>query len=123
MGARTWLDARKVAETVANSTLVKCSWNGNDPNWGRIMDAIGYSRASVREEMIDIYFNGICACEHGMAADTPLTELQRVVSKGSFSITINLNLGEANHTVYASDLSPEYVDFNRREYALGTPLK
>lgn len=124
-GARTYLDARKVAEAVANSTLVKCSWNGSDPNWGRVMDAVGYSRAKVREEMIDIYFDGVLACQHGIAADTPLSQLQKLASKDSFRVLINLNSGDAEHTVYTSDLSPEYVEFNRAEYALGraTPGK
>ncbi|MEM7147578.1 MAG: bifunctional glutamate N-acetyltransferase/amino-acid acetyltransferase ArgJ [Verrucomicrobiota bacterium] len=117
-GARTFADARKVAESVANSTLVKCSWNGNDPNWGRIIDAIGYSGADVQEDMVDIGFNGMTACSHGMAADTPVKQLERAVSKESFSVSINLNLGNADYTAYTSDLSPEYVDFNRAEYAV-----
>ena len=48
-------DARRAAEAVANSSLVKCAWFGGDPNWGRIMDAIGYSGAKMREELVDIY--------------------------------------------------------------------
>ena len=60
-GAATYQDARKAAEAVANSTLVKCAWYGEDPNWGRVMDAVGYSSAKVREEMIDIFFNGAIA--------------------------------------------------------------
>jgi glutamate N-acetyltransferase/amino-acid N-acetyltransferase len=118
LGARTWADARKVADAVSNSTLVKCSWNGNDPNWGRVIDAVGYSQADVQEDMVDICFNGMTACSHGMAAETPIKQLERAVSKESFCVTINLNLGNAEHSVYTSDLSPEYVDFNRAEYAV-----
>jgi glutamate N-acetyltransferase / amino-acid N-acetyltransferase len=54
-GAASLKDARVAAEAVANSTLVKCAWFGGDPNWGRIIDAIGYSGARVREEMVDIF--------------------------------------------------------------------
>ena len=117
-GAATHLDARKVAEAVANSSLCKCSWNGGDANWGRIMDAVGYSRAKVREEMVDIYFNGVAAARGGLATDTPLDELRKVVAKPQFTICIDLNLGAADYVVYTSDLSPEYVDFNRSEYSL-----
>lgn len=117
-GAATWLDARKVAEAVAKSSLCKCSWNGGDANWGRIMDAIGYSRARVREELIDIYFGGVAATRGGMASSTPLEELRKVVENPSFSIRIDLHLGDADYTVYTSDLSPEYVDFNRSEYSM-----
>ena len=117
-GAATHLDARKVAEAVANSSLCKCSWNGGDANWGRIMDAVGYSRAKVREEMVDIYFNGVAAARGGLATGTPLEELRKVVAKKEFTICIDLNLGEADYVVYTSDLSPEYVDFNRSEYSM-----
>lgn len=116
-GARTYLDAKKVAEAVANSQLVKSSWNGNDPNWGRVIHAVGYSRAPIREELIDIYYEDLPACIGGLVADTPLGKLRAIAKKASFKITIDLNLGKAGYKVYSSDLSPEYVDFNRSEYA------
>src|SRR5207244_2839912 len=56
-GAATFQDARKAAEAVANSMLVKCAWFGGDPNWGRILDAVGYSSARMREEMVDIFYD------------------------------------------------------------------
>ena len=49
-GAASLADARRAAEAIANSTLVKCAWYGEDPNWGRIMDALGYCGAKMREE-------------------------------------------------------------------------
>ena len=82
------------------------------------MHAIGYSGARVREEMIDIYFDGLCACKHGIASNTPIEALEKQVKKDSFRVAINLNSGDAKYSVYTSDLSPEYVDFNRAEYAL-----
>lgn len=117
-GAATYMDARKVAETVANSLLVKCSWNGSDPNWGRVMHAIGYSRAKIREEHIDIYFDGHIATRNGISAGTPLEVLQAAVAKREFTVTIDLNIGDAGYIVYTSDLSQEYVDFNKAEYAV-----
>ncbi len=117
LGARTHNDAQKVAEAVANSALVKSSWNGNDPNWGRIIHAVGYSRAMVREELIDIHINGKAACLGGLQAKTAMSTLRNIVAKDQFKITINLNLGKAKYKVYSSDLSPEYIDFNRSEYA------
>lgn len=117
-GASTYHHARLVAEAVAKSSLCKCSWNGEDANWGRIMDAVGYSGAKIREEMIDIYFDGVAAARNGMAADTPVSKLRAVVKKNAFTINIELHLGEANYNVYTSDISPEYVDFNRSEYSM-----
>ncbi len=117
--AATHLDARRVAEAVANSMLVKCSWNGGDPNWGRVMHAIGYSRAArLREELIDIYFDGLIAARGGLYAGTPIEELKKVTTKRDFTVTIDLNLGAADYHVYTSDLSQEYVEFNAQEYAV-----
>ena len=120
-GAATHMDARRVAETVANSLLVKCSWNGGDANWGRVMHAIGYSRAHIREEQIDIYFDGHIAARNGIAASTPVEVLRKAVAKKEFTLTIDLNCGEAAYNVYTSDISQAYVDFNRTEYA--APVK
>ncbi len=116
-GAATYFDAKKVAEAVGRSALVKSSWNGSDPNWGRIIHAIGYSRARIREEFVDILYNGMPACVGGLRADTPLGELRAVAARDHFTITINLHQGHADYTLYTSDISPEYIDFNRTEYA------
>jgi len=116
-GAKTYIDAKKVAEAVCKSALVKSSWNGGDPNWGRIIHAVGYSRARIREELIDIHIGGKPACLGGLQADSPMDELRAIVAEPEFEIVIDLNQGNAGYTMYSSDLSPEYVDFNRSEYA------
>ena len=115
LGAKSRQDARKAAEAVANSTLTKCSWFGGDPNWGRIMDSIGYSGARVREEMVNIYYDGVIAVKNGVAAATPFVKLQEVVAKKKFTITIELHAGQADYTVFTTDLTTAYVDFNKGE--------
>jgi glutamate N-acetyltransferase/amino-acid N-acetyltransferase len=117
-GARTDRDARAVADAVANSKLVKSSWNGEDPNWGRVLHAVGYAPASIQEDRVDIDFGPLPAARHGVSADTPLPDLIEVVRQREFRVRINLNLGSGRAVVYTTDLSPEYVDFNRREYSL-----
>src|SRR6201997_1564226 len=114
-GAATYQDARKAAEAVANSALVKCSWYGEDPNWGRVMDAVGYSGAKIREEQVDIYYDGAVAVEHGMASSTPAETLKEVLGNKKFTVTIDLHLGSAEYKVFTSDLTPEYVRFNMGE--------
>lgn len=121
--ARTLSDARKAAEAVAKSLLVKCSWHGSDPNWGRVIHAVGYSGARIREELIDIYFGGLLACKGGLVSKTPVAELEKVVKKAKFAVTIDLNLGSANYDVYTTDLSEEYVDFNAAEYSAAVHTK
>lgn len=117
-GARSSADAEKVARAVANSNLVKCSWNGNDPNWGRVLHAVGYSGARIKEETVDIYFNGLCAAKNGLVNHTPLAKLQQAVSRDRIRLCIDLHSGTGEYNIYTADLSPEYVLFNREEYAV-----
>ena len=114
-GASNFSDARKAAEAVANSTLTKCAWFGGDPNWGRIMDSLGYSGARVREETVDIFYDGIIAVKGGLASKTPFSKLQHIVAQKKFTITIDLHLGSADYTVFTTDLSTEYVKLNMGE--------
>lgn len=117
-GAASKLDAERVARAVANSKLVKCSWNGNDPNWGRIMHALGYSGARVKEEMVDIYFSGVLAAQNGVAAMTELEKLAAAVRESELTVGIDLNVGKGEFNLFTCDLSPEYVEYNREEYAM-----
>ncbi len=115
-------DARKIANAVATSSLVKSSWNGEDPNWGRVIHAVGYARAEQLDpNSITISYSdsstSITPCENGLQAKIDMPTLQAIVSKTEFAIKIDLQIGEAQSTIYSSDLSPEYVDFNRSEYA------
>jgi glutamate N-acetyltransferase / amino-acid N-acetyltransferase len=114
-GTATYQDARKAAEAVANSALVKCAWFGGDPNWGRIMDALGYSTARVREEMVDIFYEGVIAVKNGTASKTPISKLREIAAHNRFTITIDLHLGAAEYTVYTTDLSTRYVELNTGE--------
>lgn len=122
-GAPTLAEAKRVAEGVAKSSLVKSSWNGGDPNWGRIIHAVGYSGTRVREEKIDIDIAGLPACRGGEQTDTPSDDLRERVQAREFTVRINLNLGSEEYVVYTTDLSPEYVDFNRSEYAYWNQAK
>jgi glutamate N-acetyltransferase / amino-acid N-acetyltransferase len=114
-GAANLLDARRAAGAVANSKLTKCAWFGGDPNWGRIMDALGYSGAKLREETVDIFYDGIIAVKGGMPSKTPFSKLKKIVAQKKITITIDLHLGRADYTVFTTDLSTEYVKLNTGE--------
>lgn len=114
-GASSRQAARKVAEAVANSTLVKCAWAGNDPNWGRILDAAGYCGVRIREELVDIYYDGVAAVRGGTAAPTPKQQLIAAVSNKRFTVTIDLHQGSAFYMVYTTDLTEKYVELNLSE--------
>jgi glutamate N-acetyltransferase/amino-acid N-acetyltransferase len=114
-GASSFQAARKVAEAIANSTLVKCAWAGNDPNWGRIIDAAGYCGVRIREELVDIYYDGVAAVRGGTVAPTPKEKLVKAVSPDKFTVTVDLHQGKAFYTVYTTDLTEKYVKFNLSE--------
>lgn len=114
-GAASLQAARKVAEAVANSTLVKCAWAGNDPNWGRILDAVGYCGVRIREELVDIYYDGVAAVRGGTATATPKDKLVAAVTPRKFTVTIDLHQGRAFYTVYTTDLTEKYVELNLSE--------
>lgn len=122
-GASSLRDAKRVAEAVSKSSLVKSSWNGEDPNWGRIIHAVGYAGVRLREDKIDIDIAGLPACRAGEQTKTPSDDLRIAVQARDFEVLINLNMGEVDYVVYTTDLSPEYVDFNRSEYAYWNQAK
>ena len=112
-GAATRHDALLAARAIAKSPLVKTAWNGGDPNWGRLMAAIGYSGARIEESRINITFDEVCAVQNGKAADgSSLKALEQVYAKKAFTVTVDLQSGKANHTVYTCDLSRDYVAIN-----------
>jgi glutamate N-acetyltransferase/amino-acid N-acetyltransferase len=114
-GAMNHEDARIHAETICRSPLVKTSWCGGDPNWGRIIDAMGYSRAKIREELVELYYDGLIAVRGGVAAATPMARLRKAVKKRYFTITVNLNLGKGEYNLLTNDLTEEYVVLNKGE--------
>ena len=127
-GAKTIQDADAAARAVANSALVKTSWHGGDPNWGRIIDAIGYSPAKVVEEKIDIGYSAVggkkilWSLKRGQPTPATFKELCAAVAPKEFELHINLNLGRANAVMYAADLTEEYVDFNKGDVGDPTSL-
>jgi glutamate N-acetyltransferase / amino-acid N-acetyltransferase len=118
-GAKNITDADAAARAVANSPLVKTSWHGGDPNWGRIIDAIGYSPATVVEEKIDIGYSApeakqiLWSLKRGQPTKVSFKELCAAVAPKEFDLHINLNLGKAAAVMYAADLTEEYVEFNK----------
>ncbi len=118
-GAKTIQDADAAARAVANSPLVKTSWHGGDPNWGRIIDALGYSPAKVVEGKVDIGYSApgsrsvLWSLKRGQPTAATFKRLCAAVAPKEFDLHVNLNLGGAGAVIYAADLTEEYVDFNK----------
>jgi glutamate N-acetyltransferase/amino-acid N-acetyltransferase len=118
-GARNAAEAEAAARAIANSSLVKVSWCGGDPNWGRTLCALGYSKAKVNESLVDIGYakpgsrEMLFAFRRGRPTSLALKTLARVTSAPEFELHVNLHLGRAGFTMWASDLTEDYVAFNK----------
>jgi glutamate N-acetyltransferase/amino-acid N-acetyltransferase len=114
-GAVSAQDAKVAALAVAKSELIKTSWAGGDPNWGRIMAALGYSGARVREEMVEIFYDGLVAVVNGQPSKTPIAKLKKIARQPKFTITIHLHSGQGEYSILTTDLTEEYVRINLGE--------
>ncbi len=114
-GAASVQDARLAALAVCKSELIKTSWTGGDPNWGRIMAALGYSGARVREEMVEIFYDGAVAVIGGQPSKTPMAKLKKIAAQPKFTITIHLHSGMGEYSILTTDLTEEYVRINKGE--------
>jgi glutamate N-acetyltransferase / amino-acid N-acetyltransferase len=112
-GAATDADAVRVAKRIAHSPLVKTAWAGCDPNWGRLMAAIGNSGAEIDPAKIDIWFGDLRICrDGGRAAEMDVAAAHAYLSQPEFSITIELHQGEGSCVFWTTDLTAEYVRIN-----------
>lgn len=111
-GAKSPQEARECALAVANSTLCKTAWFGCDPNWGRVLCAAGYSGAEVSAEQTNLDYNGVPIVRHGIDAGTPAAEQAAALEPREIIIELNLGVGDAEFTVWTSDLSYDYVKIN-----------
>ncbi|HEV8438439.1 MAG TPA: bifunctional glutamate N-acetyltransferase/amino-acid acetyltransferase ArgJ [Methylomirabilota bacterium] len=112
-GARTRREALLAARSVANSPLVKTAFNGADPNWGRIMMALGKSPARVAADRVTIAIGDEALVERGVQrTDARLDRIREVMGRRQYLITIDLGLGRGEDHVWTADLSEEYVRIN-----------
>jgi glutamate N-acetyltransferase/amino-acid N-acetyltransferase len=114
-GARTRREAERAARSVANSPLVKTALNGADPNWGRIMMALGKSPARVVGERVSISIGDEVLVERGAARpEASLDRIREVMGRREYAITVDLGLGRGEDHVWTCDFSEEYVRLNSK---------
>ena len=111
-GARDSEHARKCAAKIANSMLCKTAWFGGDPNWGRIIDAAGYSGADLDAEGMSLDYGDTPVVRNGVDAGTPAEELARAVAGPELRVRLDLGVGAGSFTMWTCDLSYEYVRIN-----------
>ncbi len=112
-GAPTDADALKVAKAIAHSPLVKTSWAGTDPNWGRLLSATGASGVAIDPEKIDVWFGDLEICRNG--GRSPLFDeaaAHEYLTQPEFHIRMNLGIGEGKCRFWTTDLTTEYIHIN-----------
>ena len=112
-GARSDDEASRLAYHLAISPLVKTSFYGSDPNWGRLMAALGCAGPWVHPQRIDVSYDQVCLVRNGVAQGKKRTDqAKKVLKKDAFVLTIDLHLGKGSARVLTSDLTHDYVTLN-----------
>ena len=114
MRAKTENDAKKVAFSIANSNLVKTAIAGNDPNWGRIIMAIGKTDVDIKINKLSIKLGSIKIIEKGQLSKNYIEDDAAVYMReeNKIDIFVDLNLGKKNFTAYTMDLTKKYIEIN-----------
>jgi glutamate N-acetyltransferase/amino-acid N-acetyltransferase len=112
-GAKDDSDAKRAAMAIANSSLVKTAFFGQDANWGRIFAAVGYSGAEVDQSRLSLHFDDVCMARNGIFAGEDADDRgTEVLKQKEFTVLVDLGIGSGAATVYTSDLTHEYVSIN-----------
>lgn len=111
-GAQTRAEAEKVARAIARSLLVKTSWFGADPNWGRVICAVGYSGAAIDPDKINISYDGREAVSNGKSSGLSPNILHKIITQKKFTLEVDLRQGQASYSMLTCDCSIDYVRIN-----------
>ena len=111
-GARSDAEASQVAKAIGNSMLVKTAWAGADPNWGRVLAAVGYSGVALDPAKVDIFFGKHRVCRKGVAARFDEESVHSYLSQPVFDVRVVLGRGKVGATFWTCDLTAEYVHIN-----------
>ena len=113
IGANTYKQATSVAFSIANSPLVKTAIAGQDANWGRVIMAIGKADRKINQNKLKLKFGNFLVADNGeMYKKIDIKELNKYMKNKTIKINVNLGLGNFKRTVYASDLTHEYIRIN-----------
>jgi glutamate N-acetyltransferase/amino-acid N-acetyltransferase len=112
VGARTPLDAERVARAIANSPLVKTAVTGADPNWGRIICAAGYSGAKFDPNKVDVSVNNLPLCRKGVDAGFDEAAAHRELERKEILLQVDLHAGSGTARMWTCNFTREYIDIN-----------
>ena len=112
VNAKNYDEAKMLAEAVANSLLCKTAWFGCDPNWGRVVAALGYAKVEFNPNLVNIFYDDKIVVRNGGDAGTPEEDLASIMKKREFTVLVDMNCGSSDYFVWTSDVSYEYVKIN-----------
>ncbi|MDP2749642.1 MAG: bifunctional glutamate N-acetyltransferase/amino-acid acetyltransferase ArgJ [Nanoarchaeota archaeon] len=104
--------AKILAKSVVSSNLVKCAFYGNDPNWGRILCAMGNSGAEFEETKTDVYFGKNQIVKNGVTTNFDYPEIKEIMDKKEVTVTIDIKQGKANASAFGCDMTEKYIEIN-----------
>ena len=104
--------AKKLAKAIISSNLFKCAVYGNDPNWGRILCAMGNSGVTFDETRVDVYFGDKLIVKNGVTADFDYKEVEKIMKKEELLVTIDMKEGNESAEAYGCDMTEEYIEIN-----------
>ncbi len=111
-GAATVQDARDIGRLIADAALVRASFYGGDPNWGRMLAAAGATGHNVTADEVSVTYDGVMVAARGLSVDHDEEGLLASLEKGDFTVDLTVGNGEGTATIVTTDLTPEYVVFN-----------
>jgi glutamate N-acetyltransferase/amino-acid N-acetyltransferase len=112
LGASDDTTARRAGRLMADSALVRSAFYGGDPNWGRLLGALGATDIAFNPDQFGVAYSGIDVAKDGAAAEHDGDALHRAIIEGDFDVTVTIGSGPGRATVITTDLTPEYVSFN-----------
>jgi glutamate N-acetyltransferase/amino-acid N-acetyltransferase len=112
VGATSESEARSIGKFVTDSDLVRCSFYGGDPNWGRIFGALGACPGNIDPDSVSISFGGVRVADRGVGVDFNEGGLASALAAGDFTVEVTVGNGPGRATVLTTDLTPDYVRFN-----------
>ena len=110
--ARSAEEARQVARAISHSLLVKTAWAGADPNWGRILAAVGYSGVPINPQLVNIYIGDQMVCRRGQAHPFDEMQAHEHLSQAECAVRVQLGRGRSGTRFYTTDLTADYVRIN-----------
>ena len=114
-GAASVSDAERAARAIGNSILAKCSWCGEDPNWGRLFDAAGYSGARINPANLSVRYDGVPLVLRSRVVAANDRRVRAILKKPSFTLRCGLGAGRFSSIFYTTDLTEKYVELNKGE--------